>query len=42
MKELQIIMIIELGLNVIAQNVIWKSHTKKDIENYIKRFEYEN
>ena len=30
--------IIEIGLNIIAQDLIWKKHTEKQIKNYINRF----
>ena len=31
---------IELGLNILAQDLIWKSHTEKNIQNYINRFKF--
>lgn len=37
--KISIIDIIELGLNLIAQDVFWK-HTEEDIDNYVNRFKF--
>ena len=31
---------IELGLNIIAQDILWK-HKEREIDNFIKRFHFE-
>ena len=36
-----IIEAIEIVVNLIAQDLIFESHTEKDIENYIKQFHFE-
>ena len=30
--------VIEVGLNILAQDIAFPSHTEKDIDNYINRF----
>jgi hypothetical protein len=30
--------VIELGLNLIAQDLVWKTHTEKDIQDYLNQF----
>ncbi len=32
--------LIELGLNILAQDLIFKEHTKKDINNFINQFKF--
>ena len=36
-KKLTLTNGIETGLNIIAQDILWK-HTEKDIDNFINRF----
>jgi hypothetical protein len=31
---------VELGLNVLAQDLVYKSHTEEDIQDYINQFEF--
>jgi len=31
---------IETGLNIIAQDLLWKRHTQKDIDDFINRFKF--
>ena len=41
-KKISIIEVIELGLNIIAQDLIFKKHTQEEIDNYINRFKFNN
>lgn len=38
-EKLTIISVIETGLNIVAQDILWK-HTDQDIDNLIKRFRF--
>jgi hypothetical protein len=38
-KKFNIVLGIEMGLNIIAQDIIWKSN-KEDIQNFINRFKF--
>lgn len=40
MNKINITKIIELGINLLAQDLIWKKHTQKDIRNYIGEFKF--
>jgi hypothetical protein len=31
---------IEMGLNFLAQNLVFRSHTEKDLEDYINQFKF--
>ena len=39
-EKYRIIEGIELGLNLLAQDLVFKKHTKKDIDNYINKFKF--
>jgi hypothetical protein len=39
-EKLTVINGIETGLNIIAQDILWK-HKEKDIDNFINRFKFE-
>jgi hypothetical protein len=41
-KKISITEVIELGLNIIAQDLIFKKHTQEEIDNYINRFKFNN
>ena len=38
MKKIPIIEAIELGLNILAQDLIFERHTEKDLKDYINKF----
>ena len=38
--KMTIVDAIELGLNIIAQDLVFKEHTEKDIINFINRFKF--
>ena len=39
-KKIDIIAVIELGLNILAQDLIFKKHTEEDIDYYINQFKW--
>lgn len=39
-NKITIIESIELGLNILAQDLVFKSHTEKDIKYYINQFKF--
>jgi len=38
--EDSVILIIELGLNIITQDLVFSNHTEKDIEDYVDEFKW--
>lgn len=39
-EKVSIINTIELGLNILAQDLIFKKHTEEDINHYVNRFKF--
>jgi hypothetical protein len=39
-NKINLIEVIELGLNILAQDLIFKKHTEKDIIYYINQFRF--
>lgn len=42
MEKITIVNGIETGLNIIAQDLVWKKHTQNDIDDFIKQFKFED
>jgi len=40
-NRIKIVEVIELGLNMLAQDLVFKKHTEKDINNYINKFKFQ-
>ena len=40
LKKIKLIEAIELGLNLIAQDLVYPNHTEKEIRDYINQFKF--